>query len=146
MIRYRDFAQSISPTRIEGFLWNFIDLSTTMRSCVTRINEVSRSKVNVIEKRLFGAQLLHAYRNFNITWHKCSPLYGGVSRAKLRSLLPRPMSHIGFQVQIRKLKFVLDHLVISYWRIETQMVITMTTGVNNGISFNIGQCHSHFRW
>jgi hypothetical protein len=32
----------------------------------------------VIEKHLSGAKLLHGQRDYNKTWHKCSPLQGGV--------------------------------------------------------------------
>jgi hypothetical protein len=38
-------------------------------------------------------------RDFIITWHKCSPLWGGVSRTRFRFL--RSRSHIEVKVQIK---------------------------------------------
>jgi hypothetical protein len=41
------FVWSISPTCIEEFWWNFIEMFTTLRSCVAHMNQVSRSKVTL---------------------------------------------------------------------------------------------------
>jgi hypothetical protein len=41
------FVRRISPTRMEEFSWNFIQMFTTMWSCAAHMNQISRSKVKV---------------------------------------------------------------------------------------------------
>jgi hypothetical protein len=44
------FVRSIYPTHMEGFWWNFIEMFTTVRSCVLGMNKVSRSNVKVTHR------------------------------------------------------------------------------------------------
>jgi hypothetical protein len=63
-----------------------------MRSSVMCMDQVSKLRIKshfeVIEKYLFGAELLHSSGDFNVTWHKCSPLWG-LLRTQSRFLLAK---------------------------------------------------------
>jgi leucyl aminopeptidase (aminopeptidase T) len=48
-MKYLDFVESITPPHMEEFVWNFIEIFTTMRS-YARINQVLKSKVKVTNR------------------------------------------------------------------------------------------------
>ena len=73
-----------------------------MRRSVMRKPQVPISKVKVTlthqrsnsKMTLSGAFFLHAWKDFNLTWHNCSPSWDGVSCARTRSLGQRSRSHL----------------------------------------------------
>ena len=98
-----------------------------MRSHVMLMNQVSRSNVKVT--RAHWKSLSACKMDFNINWHKCSPVWCRVSHTKFRSLRPRWRSHIEVKVQIniwRCVKGPLSHHLLSDCN---KMVIIMTTAV-----------------
>jgi hypothetical protein len=57
----------------------FTTLRSRSRAWARSLGQRSRSHLEVIEKHLYRAKLLHALRVFNIIWHNCVLLWGSVA-------------------------------------------------------------------
>jgi hypothetical protein len=83
-----------------------------MRRTVMRKNQVPKSKVKVTlevkgqtQEWLSGAFLLHAWKDFDVNFHKCSPSRDGLSCARTRSLGLRSRSHLEVKGQTQEWLF-----------------------------------------